>query len=558
MRPLAPPLALLLLLAPPLAAGQSFYDPAAEVRDGAWVHLHFEYEGGAAGSAEGAHDPWAAREQVAYRASWSAPAVLLGDPSAPGTLRGAYMGEWNATASRAYVWDFDGGSQNKRHEEWTCQGAWSGHAGGGVVGRLEGDRLRLAIGHWVHSGTEPNGCSWWREDTRSDGVHRDSGTQAFSRKLPLQGSMENDSYDQEVEVIVPLEGRASFRSSFSAAVPAPEGSPEWMYCGLTRDDWVTGSCRAEGTLTVRVWVDPCMAIKRRLAEFVVALSQVPPPPQGADEAGVAAWAAGVQPQIAAVLGAARAHMLLCGEDLPVDPWDAIVRAQRMHRDALLAIAREGGLSPEGTSTLLGVERSLQLMGVDDGIDYGDVDFGAAAPPEGSLEVRVHSPVSLHAWSEDGGHVGWNATTNASEATIPGARYEGAPGGEQRIVLPAGFYRITVDELAAGRYLLDVRVNGSGSEANESWLVPSLPGRTTATHYAVVSQDGALALQTFPVRRESADAAADAGPAATPAPDDGGDGGGGDDGEARGVPAPGALGAALAAVGAAVATRRARR
>lgn len=252
-------------------------------------------------------------------------------------------------------------------------------------------------------------------------------------------------------------------------------------------------------LTFRTFVDPCPYIQRVYAEHHAALAAVTPPPAGADEAGVRAWAAPNVEKVSNVLGSQRAWQLVCVGDLLPDPWDEIVRVQKLHRDALHQLLKEGKLSREGIAELMGAERALQLVGAGDDSGPSLADIEAAAP-SGTMEVSVHSPVSLHAWSEDGGHVGWNGSANASESTIAGATYEGAPGGGQTIVLPAGFYKITVDELESGQYLLEVRTNGTGADTEDVHLVKSSLGRTTSTHFAVTEGWDGPRLDTFPVRR----------------------------------------------------------
>lgn len=185
-----------------------------------------------------------------------------------------------------------------------------------------------------------------------------------------------------------------------------------------------------------------------------------------------------------------------------------------------------------------------------------------ATASGNVEVSVHSPVSLHAWNAEGGHVGWNAQANRSEATIAGGAYEGAPGGAQRIVLPAGFYKITIDEAEHGRYLLEVATNGTGADTEEAFLVAATPGRTTSTHYALTAGWDGPRLDAFPVRRGT-----------TPAevafrdegrPSVGASGGAGDvvavpgaDQASSDTPLPGAAWALLAVTGAAIVWGRRR-
>lgn len=556
-----------LLLAPTLGAqSPDARDHAAEVLGGAQVLAYLTYAGGATTSRSGAQEPYALHESRAHEVRWEGPLHLFPTGTA-GKLNGGVMGEWAGRASSSRVWDYRS-EHNSLHEESTCEGdAPPAPFGFQVEATPEPDGLRLRLtGYAVPSLQLPGACRWSRVETTPDGTDRDSGTSALEMNVALVHGLQGNDYNAALTLLVPYDGRATLPFAYSSAVPHDHATPASVYCAMPKGgfDWATGSCRATGTLTARVLVDPCPYIKRVYAQRHAALAGVQPPPAGSDEAAVRAWAAPVGEKVRAVLGDQRAWQLWgCEGDLEPDPWDAIARVLRMQRDALHQLLKEGKLSREGVSELLGAERAMQLMGVEDGAGSSIADVMAASPaqPSGTLEVRVHSPVSLHAWSEDGGHVGWDAAANASVSTIPGATHEGAPGGAQRIVLPAGYYKVTVDELEAGEYLLEVETNGTGADASEAFLVDARPDRTTSTHYAVTQGWEGPRLDAFPVRRsDTPDSVAfvDEGrPSVSGAAGgNGGDGGEGASGGGNGRDAPGpALGVVLLLVAAIALARR---
>lgn len=563
-------LVLVLLCLPGLAAALGdARDRAAEVRGGADVDVHLSYEGGATGSRAGSNGPYTLSESNAYEVRWSG-ALRLHRAGGAGSLEGALVGEWVVEASSSRTWDYRA-EYSSLHEQSDCEasGVRKDFALS-VKGTAEAEGLRLRVtGYAVPSMAAPEACRWSRVETTVDGTESTSGTGALERNLPLLHFMESgEDYDADATLLVPYDGRASLPVSRRDPVPTPSGLPGALYCGMGGGsyEWAPGSCAAAGTLTVHSFVDPCPSIREGYAADLAALDAIRPPPP--DEAAIRAWAVGAREAVQAVLGGQRAWQLVgCEGDLAPDPWEALGRVLKMQRDALLALAKEGKLSREGISELLGAERAMQLMGVgDDAFSLADVPgFSGAAPPAGTVEVSVHSPVALHAWSEAGGHVGWNASTNRSESTIPGATYEGAPGGAQRIVLPGGFYKVTVDELAPGRYLLEVVTNGTGAAPQEeAFLVDAARGRTTSTHYALTAGWEGPRLDAFPVRRADTPASVaflDAGrPSTAGAPT----GGGGDDAEGEAgtggarTPAPGWAMLVLGVAAAAWVRARARR
>lgn len=505
MRPALFALVLVLLLVPVPTHAQAARDLEAEVRGGAAVLGHLLYEGRATGSRSGSQDPYALAEARVVAVRWDAPLALH---ASGGKLQGSIVGEWTATASYDRTWDYQTESSSLHEETHCAAGGYKGPLGMQVEATPEVEGLRVIVKGYVVPNMDVEGaCQWSRVETTIDGTTSDAGSRPLETNVALIHGLESTDYDVEVSFLVPYDGRAAKTFSYSQAIPHASDVPAGPYCGMGGQGypWASGTCSATGRLEMRTLVDPCPYIRRVYPEHHAVLAGVQAP-AGADEAGVRAWAAQNGEKVRTVLGDQRAWQLAgCQGDLTPDPWDTIGRVLTMQRDALLQLLREGKLSREGVSELLGAERAMQLMGVSDssGATLGEIAAAAPAPASGKLEVMVHSPVSLHVWSEDGGHVGWDAATNTSTSTIPGASYTGAPGGAQSIVLPAGFYKVVVEELAPGQYVLEVATNGTGADTVEMGFSRSQPGRATSTHFAVTEGWEGPRLDLFPVRRGAA-------------------------------------------------------
>ena len=495
-------LVLVLLLATVPAKAQEGRDLAAEVLGGAEVQAHLIYEGSATGTRSGSSDPYALSEARRVSVRWDGPLTLW---KSGGKLQGSIIGEWTASASRDWVWDYQTESSSLHEETHCAASGYRGPLGLQVEATPEDDGLRVVVkGYVVPTMSVEGACQWSRVETTVDGTTSDSGARALEANVVLVHGLETTDHDVDVSFLVPYDGRASKTFSYSEAIPHGSDLPANQYCGMSGEGfpWASGTCSATGRLEMRTFVDPCPYIRRVYPEHHAALAGVQAP-TGADEAGVRAWSAQNAQKVRVVLGDQRAWQLAgCAGDLQPDPWDAIGRVLTMQRDALLQLMRDGKLSREGISELLGAERAMQLMGVSDSSSatLGEIAAASPATASGKLEVSVHSPVSLHVWSEDGGHVGWDPATNASKSTIPGASYTGAPGGAQSIVLPAGFYKVVVDELAPGEFVLEAATNGTGADTVAMSMSRSVAGRATTTHFAVTEGWDGPRLDLFPVRR----------------------------------------------------------
>lgn len=495
-------LLVLVLLAPLATAQPAERDRAVEVREGADVDIYLSYSGAATSSRAGTRDGYTLSESRAHRVEWEgAMQTYRGAPGAP--LSGSLTATWRATASHDHVWDYVREDGYHYHTEDHCAASDSEPFGFQAQITPEDRGLRVVLsGYAVPMVRADAACASSMFEKTWDGTTTDSSTSDFASNVALVHGLE-ESYYSRIEVLVPYDGVTSVPFEHRVAVPHDTDGPSRVYCQMPKGakDWATGSCAGSGTLTVRSFVDPCPYIRRVYPEHHAALATVGPPSK--EEAAVRAWSAAAGELVRQVLSDHRAWQLVgCAGDLEPDPWDAIHRVLKLQRDTLLELLREGKLSREGIGELLSAERALQLTGASDdsGATLGEIMAAGPPAPQGTVEVKVHSPVSLHAHAEDGGHVGWDAATNSSGSTIPGASYTGVPGGAQSIVLPSGFYKVVVEELDQGTYLLDVSMNGTGAQGEDVHLVGSRQGRTTSTHYAVtVGWDGPR-LDAFPVRR----------------------------------------------------------
>lgn len=553
MRPIAP-LLCILLLAPLAQAQAGDRDYGAEVRGGAEVDVVITFDASTAGSRSGSQKPYALVESQGYDVTWTGTGRLY--PSGGGKLTGGAVGTWSASPRHERTWDYASESSTL-HEVVRCAARATGEQSVQLEGTPEATGIRLRIqGYVVPTFNIPGACQTSRVETTVDGTKSSEGASDFGGRVAL-APLGADGGELDQTLLVPYEGRATLPLAYASPVPTT-GDPGSAYCGMYDDmTWSSGTCSATGAMTARLYVDPCDYLVRRYAEDHDALAAVPDVPAGADEAAVRAWDAKNAGLASAVLADMRAFQLAgCAGELAPDPWAAIERVFAMKRDALLELAKQGKLSPQGAAECLAAERALQLLGSSSSADLSPV-LAQAAPPAGTVEAQVHSPVSLHLYDEQGRHVGWSAATNASESTIPGATYTGAPGGAQRIVAPAGYYKLVVEELGAGTYVLDTALNASVA-TSESFLVDSRQGRTTSTHLAAVNGWDGPRLDAFPVRRVPTGAAfafVDPGRPSLAGPD----GAAGDDAGEQGanVPLPGAA-MALVALGAMALARVRRR
>ncbi|HVM45406.1 MAG TPA: hypothetical protein VM582_05670 [Candidatus Thermoplasmatota archaeon] len=600
--PLAAFVVLLLLLAPHAAARHpDERDLVEEIKQGrpVFVYINSSVYGRASHDVAESDDTYAASSKLSwtYRGLLDSEFVLRWD-NATGTLRGTasvdtlFSGQRTHAATERIFFDGELIERTEVRNDCTLQHGGAG-AGRTMTLPVEAEvdesarAMRIDMGMWAIPHLTPaswRDCTWradvWGAATGSS-TQRDAGAKPELVAMVLASEELARGEDPDpLWVDVPLDGGIQhvIVRDYVAPLEAEEDHPAHWFCARDSEfiDPV-GLCHGGGTLEFRFLVDPCAAIMVRYREHLDILRQAPPAEVGAPEAWLLTWLDEQGKKVADALGDVREYVIACGgeDELAEEPMGEAVDLIRGLIEALDHLLRTTGLSERGLRELLNAERQMQLLGA----GYPDTQGLSAArsPPgaNGKFVVQVHSPVSLAAWSADGRRVGWDAAAGASEVGIEGATYEGAPGGWQRITLPAGFYKLQVDELAKGNYILEVDWEGGGAKGGERHLVRSEAGRSTMTHYALdrVDDDGRPLFDVFPVRRlatpaehrfiddvAATRAAADGAPAEAPragaasgaGADATGAAAGGDEGGSA-VPAPGAL--ALVALLAGLAWRR---
>ena len=275
---------------------------------------------------------------------------------------------------------------------------------------------------------------------------------------------------------------------------------------------VETTCTWSGVVDWQLEIDPCPSVERSLREHVDLLRGYASPPAAGTREQLFAWRDGVATRIQDVLRDARQLALLCADSTDVDIMPLIAARTAEYQRALVELYRRGDRSPEVAREIASSERQLQLLGFEGSADaagiIGEIVASPPSAPAGQISVRVHSPVSIHAWREDGAHVGWNGSSGSTDIGIEGATYEGTPGGSQTITLPAGVYRIAADEIDEGSYTLAVSWDAEGAQGEELFPLDAREGRTFTTHYALVENARGVEMEIYPVRRvDTPDAAA---------------------------------------------------
>lgn len=265
----------------------------------------------------------------------------------------------------------------------------------------------------------------------------------------------------------------------------------------------SGTCTLISTMDIQIEPSGCGQTIRSYREHVDHLEKWMVIPQDAPEPWILEWSKELGRRITAIQSDARALQLV-GCDVPSDRG-AIRAYQQMLYDALLDAHERDGLTSEGFAVLVSIEREFQITGRE-GKPLPSPPGTAPRPATGtSVVIEVMSPVELRARDEEGrvsGHEDGALLTG-----IPGSRVEGEPEGHQRLWLPPGFYKIEVEELREGDFLLDIGWNASsanGTSALESMFGLSKAGRTTTFHVALdrVDANGTPVLDIYPLRRST--------------------------------------------------------
>lgn len=407
-------------------------------------------------------------------------------------------------AGKAPFTEEDGGSGTCRHtssnrgsydgsfENWVIPSAWVG----GSIAEQQAGRMNESFAKsagavprshaWSHAATP----AWLAESglvgvTLADGAYFGKPSKATWSSSSSHPAITNDRqggvHQDPGAYVCPK------------AAEQPDGSADlnFGFGTLSGTFTATGSCRSTGEVSLTIQAPLCDEFveleKEHRAVLKAMLLEDWQPTQ---EQLVLRINGFLSLAIADIIGTQRASQLLgcAGDDgtWPPEIFEAVdwVR-EHFHRH----IQSERGLERWAFQSYLGFERQQQLFGID---AESLLDMGKFVKDEatGIVTFSVHSPVSLHLVDAAGRHVGWNAAANASESAIPNATYVGAPGGEQTITAPPGAYKVQVDGLAAGTYLLEASWNltsatGATTNGSERWNMPAKPGESLALHYDFV-------------------------------------------------------------------------
>lgn len=481
----------LLLLVPAALASHPFPSQEERLRDGAGlsVHLIFKGEATAKGSQrederrDGLGSVFEDTHDWSSRWDWTASGRLGAEPGTSSALElgGNATASFRQTSSRETTTEhFEGGQQVTTSKLTTdCAGdvRLAGVRSGSYA--LEGTEVVIRFEQPVLAFPQ-DVCIGDLEETDTHGPERSSSEP--SNKLYDVAITSKIDAEEVVEIRVPVSaGKTILTDAYSGTLPEANDAVGGKLCGRVQasTDLVV-PCRATGTIEVRLFADPCDALAESAAQHRAELTASASPPANADEAALLAWADQVAGRISSLLADERAHQLAGCEPPMEGNLEAVAQAIATVRDAFGKAAKEGKLTDEGKRRLIGAERSTQLIGGPEA--SGDAATGlqtvlAGAMPASSgatSSVRVHSPVALRAVALDGRVVGWNATTNRTEADVEGATSEGEPGGAQRLALPEGAYMVEIVEQKYALYLLAFE----GPEGEEAHLVQAIPGRVT--------------------------------------------------------------------------------
>ncbi|HUR68996.1 MAG TPA: hypothetical protein VM370_07090 [Candidatus Thermoplasmatota archaeon] len=593
MRPLCLLVTILLLAPSAFATHGTERDLTGEVHDGSSIVMALEASGTVSAHGAGSKRNGGSLEEAShdYRFAYSwggtlelklgADGFLFGDAQLTGGGTGAL-----ADHTRLTVYNYEGGVENVIDTDKTCDvdmkiyGDGKRHARG-LMDPETGDLFVIVDGLGQPRGE--NRCTWTSEGSGSE-------TSTLFPSPPMsplfaEGVSLVDQGDARAKKVAPLldgpnaanalvfsiqlkSGHSILRGGASDAFPVEYEPPMGYACPNAMDEEILqGACSASGTLEVRILVDPCPVLRESRAVHLAAVKALQQPANGSSEAQVRAFQVDVRQKLVALLADERAIQLLCASEEGPEVLDAMAEAMQKVVDAWVDVAKAHGLSDEGKRDLLAAERGRQLSGGGEAsVSTSEILNAVIDSPGayGAVTIKAHSPVALHAWDEAGRHVGWNETTKAPDAQVPGSNYTGEPGGAQELALPSGFYKVAVVELGDGRYTLNTGWNGTAGEGFELLPLASAKGRTMVTN-VLLDQHGFLA---GPAQRV---ASADIEPASfveawRPLPNtqtpEAGSGGAHDDGDGagdtgRGAPAPGA-GVLVALVAAAALVARGRR
>lgn len=362
----------------------------------------------------------------------------------------------------------------------------------GYVGELHDDILGHMAARILPDGTMRITSVLAHGPMLEDGECHRTTQPGGSDDYPFAVSMRNSvlvpdpaRVERGFEITISLDKRThSLSRSHTFQLPGAETDSLYTLCMVAHvPEYATGSCRLTSTIEVTLTPLECGTALNSFKHHMADLDKAPMPPPGAQELDLLLWwDVEIRPRLDSMLRDVRFLQMLCGLS-PEGHMDAIVAQLLLYRDALLELAERDELQDWGIHELLGVTRSLQMLGVE--VSFTElVDHLAAV---GLIQVDLHSPAALRARDEQGRVSGW--VDGEVRLDIPRSTFEGEAGSHQRLTLPAGFYRFEVEEQGEGDFLLDLTWNGTGASGRDSLRGDSLPGRTT-TWYVSTDLRGA--------------------------------------------------------------------
>ena len=462
-------LAVLALLAAPsvLATHPVAMDPATLAKAGAEIVVFVDVNGAYKGSAQmdlrQEDDVYTYSSQWRGSYSWSTTAFLQAKPEPDAA---GWTHEGSTYANSTMTWD-DRGSGVSRHSvgeeyEWqttsehTCVGSGLNRLYPKVLAKLtERGTVLVRFENMQWNGANSIRFECRASDTDNKGVTTEQprvGPGALVNAPLLEGSKTREELAHlDVELALGT-ARQTFFGEYSGGGSEPRARDEaFAYCG-EREESITKSCNGSGTVEAILYIDPCETIGKSYEKHLADVQALKPPPKGSSESQVRAFSVDVRMRTQALLSDARRLELMCDGGTE-GALPAVAEAMRALADAWFDVARVHGLSQDGVRDALAAERAAQLAGAEPG--NGPADLAPPGPSGNTASVKVHSPVALHAWDEEGRHVGWNAAIGAPDLEIPNASFTGEAGQAQTLMLPEGVYLVAVDELGPGTYALNM-------------------------------------------------------------------------------------------------------
>lgn len=386
----------------------------------------------------------------------------------------------------------DGGSYEGPFENWVIPSAWVG----GSIAEQQAGRMNESFAK--SAGAVPRSHDW--RDAATPSRLAESGLVGVTladgayfgkpSKATWSSSSSHPAITNDLQGGVHQDPGAYVCPK---AAEQPDGSADLNlgFATLSGSFEATGSCRSTGEVSLTIQAPLCDEFVELEKEHRAVLkAMLLPDWEPTQEQLVLRIKGFLSLAIADILGTQRASQILgcVGDDgtWPPEIFEAVDWV-RKHFDR--HIQSERGLEKWAFQSYLGFERQQQLLGIE-GDSLLDKGRFVTDEPTGIVTFSVHSPVSLHLVDEAGGHVGWNAATNASETTIANTTYVGAPGGAQTITAPPGAYKVQVDGLADGVYLFEATwnvtgENGAATADGERWNLPAKRGESLALHYDFV-------------------------------------------------------------------------